>query len=196
MTILKHISFLAAITVSALSAISLQSCNDTKSYAERLQDENKAINLYLSDYKVENSIPEDENFEIGPDAPFYRLDEEGNVFMQVLRPGDRENNKASDDELIYFRFTRYNLLYYYNYGEMIGEGNAEDMNYSPTSFRFNNTTLSSSTQYGSGIQMPLNYLGVDCEVNIIVKSQYGFTSEMSTVSPYLYNIRYFYPMSN
>lgn len=196
MNIFKHLSSMATVAILAMSAISFQSCNDTKSYAERLVDENKAINLYLSDHKVVNSIPEDENFETGPDAPFYRLDAEGNVYMQVIRPGDRENNMASDDELIFFRFTRYNLLYYYNYGELIGEGNAIDMNYSPTSFRFNNTTLSSSTQYGSGIQMPLNYLGVDCEVNIIVKSQYGFTSEMSTVSPYLYNIRYFYPMSN
>lgn len=196
MTILKHLSTMATFAILAMSVMTLPSCSDTKSYAERLQDENKAINLYLSDHKVVNSIPEDNNFEIGPDAPFYRLDEEGNVYMQVIRPGDRENNMASDDELIYFRFTRYNLLYFYNYGEMIGEGNADNMNYSPTSFRFNNTTLSSSTQYGSGIQMPLNYLGVDCEVNIIVKSQYGFTSETSTVSPYLYNIRYFYPMSN
>ncbi|MDE6153529.1 MAG: DUF4827 domain-containing protein [Muribaculaceae bacterium] len=194
MNIFKHIS--KAVIFSAIAVLSLSSCSDTKSYAERLVDENKAINLYLSDYKVENQIPEDNNFLVGEDAPFYRLDEEGNVFMQVLRTGDRENNMATDDQLIFFRFTRYNLLYYYNYGEMIGEGNALDMNNVPTSFRFNNTTLSSSTQWGSGIQMPLNYLGIDCEVNLIVKSQYGLTSEISTVSPYLYNLRYFKPLSN
>lgn len=194
MNIFKHIS--KAVIFSAVAVLSLSSCSDTKSYAERLVDENKAINLYLSDYKVENQIPEDNNFLVGEDAPFYRLDEEGNVFMQVLRTGDRENNMATDDQLIFFRFTRYNLLYYYNYGEMIGEGNALDMNNVPTSFRFNNTTLSSSTQWGSGIQMPLNYLGIDCEVNLIVKSQYGLTSEISTVSPYLYNLRYFKPLSN
>lgn len=194
MNIFKHIS--KAVIFSAIAVLSLSSCSDTKSYAERLVDENKAINLYLSDYKVENQIPEDNNFLVGEDAPYYRLDEEGNVFMQVLRTGDRENNMATDDQLIFFRFTRYNLLYYYNYGEMIGEGNALDMNNVPTSFRFNNTTLSSSTQWGSGIQMPLNYLGIDCEVNLIVKSQYGLTSEISTVSPYLYNLRYFKPLSN
>ena len=177
-------------------AFGLSACSDTKSYAERLSDESKAINLFLSNHIVENGIPADTVFITGENAPFYRLDDEGNIYMQVIRPGDRVNNRVTDDQLIYFRFTRYNLTYYYNYNELIGEGNALDMDYASTSFRFNNTTLSSSTQYGSGIQMPLNYLGIDCEVNLIVKSQYGFTSEIAQVSPYLYNIRYFKPLSN
>ncbi len=193
MKVLKTI-WTAAVAVGV--ALTVTSCKDTKSYADRLNDENKAINLYLSDYRVVNEIPADTVFETGPEAPFYRLDEEGNVFMQVIRPGDRANNRVTDDQLIYFRFTRYNLSYYYSYNELVGEGNATDMDYAPTSFRFNNTSLSSSTQYGSGIQMPLNFLGIDCEVNLIVKSQYGFTSEMSQVSPYLYNLRYFNPLSN
>lgn len=186
----------SALLVMAALAIVMSSCNDTKSYAERLVDENKAMNLYLSNCKVENNIPADSIFLEGPEAPFYRLDDEGNVYMQVLRSGDRDGNRATDDQLIYFRFTRYNLLYYYNYGELYAEGNATDMNNSPTSFRFNNTNLSSSTQYGTGIQEPLKFLGIDCEVRLIVKSQYGFTSETSQVSPYLYEIRYFKPLSN
>ncbi len=188
--ILTYTILLAAVAVTA------SSCSNSKSYANRLVDENKAINLYLSDFKVENSIPADTIFETGADAPFYRLDDEGNLYMQVIRPGDRKNNRVSDDQLIYFRFTRYNLTYLYKYDEMVGEGNAIDINYSPTSFRFNNTTLSSTIQYGTGIQEPLKYLGIDCEVNLIVKSQYGFTSEIANVSPYLYNLRYFVPLSN
>ncbi len=176
-------------------SITASSCSDSKSYADRLSDENKAINLYLSDFKVENTIPADTAFICGEDAPYYRLDDEGNFFMQVIRPGDR-SNRAVDDQLIYFRFTRYNLTYFYAYNELVGEGNADNMDYTATSFRYNNTTLSSSTQYGQGVQVPLNYLGIDCEVNIIVKSQYGFTSELAQVTPYLYNIRYFKPLSN
>lgn len=72
-----------------------------------------------------------------------------------------------------------------------GEGNAADMEYNPMYFRFGNYSLQSSAQYGSGIQLPLSYLGIDCEVNIVIKSQYGFTSEMTNVVPYLYNVRYF-----
>lgn len=182
--------------LGCIIGLGMVSCSDSVSYAEKLSDENKAVNLYLSNYRVVDKIPADSVFEIGQDAPFYRLDDEGNVFMQVIRPGNKEVNKAVNEQLIYFRFTRYNLTYYYNYNELIPEGNSTDMDYAPTSFRFNNTSLQSSTQYGTGIQMPLKFLGIDCEVNLIVKSQYGFTSEMSSVSPYLYNIRYFVALSN
>lgn len=194
---MKILNKLSALSIAAIASIALlSSCSDTKSYAERLVDENKAVNLFLSNYRVENSLPEDNNFEVGPDAPYYRLDDEGNIYMQVLRTGDRENNMATDDQLIYFRWTRYNLLYAYNYGEEYSEGNAEDMSMNPTYFRFNNTTNSSSTQWGTGIQMPLNYLGIDCEVNIVIKSQYGVSSEIANVTPYMYNVRYFVPLSN
>ena len=189
----KSIKYSVLVSVWSLVAIS---CSDSESYADRLNDENKAINSYLSNFKVVDYVPADTVFETGPDAPFYCLDEDGNLFMQVLRPGDRKKNRVTDDQLIYFRFTRYNLTYLYNYNKMVPEGNALDMDYAPTSFRYNNTTLQSTTQYGTGIQVPLQYLGIDCEVNLIVKSQYGFTSEMASVNPYLYNLRYFLPLSN
>ena len=32
----------------------------------------------------------------------------------------------------------------------------------------------------------------ECEVNLIVKSQFGWTSEISYVQPFLYHIRYFH----
>lgn len=184
------------VVMTMACVLGFSSCSDSKSYADRLVDENKAMNLYLSNCRVINTVPEDNAFETGPDAPFYRMDEEGNVYMQVIYPGDKENNMAEDDELIFFRFTRYNLLYYYNYGEMIEEGNADDMNQIATSFRFNNTSLSSSTQYGSGIQLPLSYLGIDCQVKLVIKSQYGFSNEIASVTPYLYELRYFKPLSN
>lgn len=195
MNIFKTLSLSIVIATALLPVMS--SCNDSKSYAERLSDETKAVNYFLCDHKVINELPEDNNFIEGDDAPFYRLDEEGNIYMQVLQSGDRENNMAEDDELLFFRYTRYSLLYYHKYGEMYAEGNSVDVNGTAASFRFNNTTLSSSTIYGSGIQMPLQYLGVDCRVNIIIKSQYGFTSEIAGVCPYYYeNLRYFRPKSN
>ena len=48
-----------------------------------------------------------------------------------------------------------------------------------------------SSEWGYGVQMPLWYLGVDSEVNIVVKSQYGKSSEISYVVPFMYHIRYF-----
>lgn len=165
-------------------------CDDGKSYADLLADETKAVNNFLADQIVINELPADSVFEVGENAPYYRMDSEGTVYMQVLKAGTVDN-KAQDNQLIYFRFMRYNLNYYSNGVLPTGEGNADDMEYLPTSFRFGNYTLTSSSQYGSGVQLPLYYLGIDSEVNIVIKSQYGFSDEISNVIPYLYNIRYF-----
>ena len=100
-------------------------------------------------------------------------------------------NKAKTSEKIYFRYMRYNLYYWYTYNEMIGSGNENDMNAAPTYFQYNNYTLTVSSQWGYGIQLPLTFLGVDSEVNLIIKSQYGWASEISNVQPYLYHVRYF-----
>ena len=173
-------------------AVGLSSCSDSKSYAELLTDETHHVNDFLSNHRVDNTIPTDTNFvfETGPDAPYYRLDEDGNMYMQVLNPGTK-GNYATDDEIIYFRFTRYNLAYYADGQLPDGEGNESDMEFMNTWFRFQNYSLQSSYQWGAGVQTPLTLLPVDCEVNIVVKSQYGFYSEMSYVVPYLFRLRYF-----
>ena len=191
-------TFLGLISASLLTAggLAFSSCSDTKSYAEMLNDEKMAINYYLSNYKVENQIPADSVFEIGEDAPYYRIEPEGNLYMQVLDAGDL-SDKANKDDLIYFRFMRLNLLDEWDLGLGSGrwEGNADDMAMSPTSFRFENFSVSSSSQYGVGLQYPLYFLGMGCKVNLIVKSQYGLTEELAYVTPFLYNVRYFRPQT-
>lgn len=179
------------------------SCDDTESYADLLKDENIAVNNFLANQWVINDIPNDSIFISKLDVekpPYYKMDEDGNIYMQVINPGTK-NNMAKLDQLIYFRFTRCNISNYdwYSFSNdwvytgvtPEGFGNANDFDYKNTEFRFGNYTLSSSSQWGSAIQLPLYYLGIDCEVNIVVKSQYGYTDEISNVIPYLYNIRYF-----
>jgi len=174
-----------------VAALAMTSCKDNESYADLLNKERYATNAYLANCRVVNEIPKDTVFEVGEDAPFYRLGNEGNVYMQVIKAGDRKNDKAKTGEKIYFRYMRYNLYYWYTYNEMIGSGNEAEMNASPTYFQFGDYTLNISAQWGYGIQMPLNYLGVDSEVNLIIKSQYGWATEISNVQPYLYHVRYF-----
>lgn len=174
---------------AAALIISLTACESGRSYADLLNQESKYVNAFLVDQRVEGAIPPDSVFEVGPNAPYYPLDNEGNIYMQVLDAG--YGPKAEEGERVYFRFMRYNLATYISGSEMTGEGNEDDLSQVNTYFNFNSYTLPSSTQYGSGIQMPLNFLPLNCEVNLIVKSQYGFSAETSYVQPYLYHLRYF-----
>ena len=176
---------------SLVAALFMSSCSDNESYADLLNKERHAANAYLANCRVINEIPKDTVFEEGKDAPYYRLDPEGNVYMQVIKASDRKTDKAKDSERIYFRYMRYDLYYWYTYHEMIGDGNENEMNLSPTYFLYGNYSLTTSSQWGYGIQMPLSYLGVDSEVNLIIKSQYGWASEISNVTPFLYHVRYF-----
>jgi hypothetical protein len=185
MKVFKFLTFSCAVAI----ALGCSSCSDSESYADLLSDETKAVNAFLADHIVILDVPADSVFEIGEDAPFYRMDSDGNVFMQVLDPGTSE--KPESDAQVFFRFTRYSLSEYLSTGELgDGSGNAEDISLGSASFRFGNYTLSSSSSWGSGLQVPLSYLGYNCHVNLIIKSQYGLTSEIANVIPYLYDVRY------
>lgn len=187
---LKTTRHIYLLIISAISVLAV-SCESGQSYAELLQTENQAVNRFLADQKVIADIPADSVFEVGPDAPYYQIDSEGNVYMQVLAVGSGDDVK--DDQLVYFRFLRYNLNFYSgSLSALTPEGNENDLTQAPTSFRYQNFTLPSSSEWGSGLQLPLTFLKkLNCEVNVVVKSQYGWSSEISYVQPYLYHVRYY-----
>lgn len=176
---------LATVAVALITA----GCDDNKSYAELLTEENQAVNAFLVDQKVEPALPADNKFIIGENAPYYPLDNEGNLYIQVIAMGN--GGMVEDNQLVYFRFTRYALRSYLSGEELEGEGNSENPEYGNMSFRYGNYSLTSSSQWGTGIQEPLKYLPLGSEVRLIVKSQYGWTSEISQVQPFLYHIRYY-----
>jgi hypothetical protein len=167
----------------------MTSCSDSTSYADLLNIETKAINNYLADQKVIGEAPADSIFIIGSDAPYYRMDEDGNVYMRVISRGDM-SNRPEEDDLVYLRFMRYNLKDYADKTLPDGDGNAENVAYAET-IRYQNYNSSSSSTWGEGIQLPLTYFGYGCEVEIVMRSRVGRSDEISSVVPYLYKIRYF-----
>lgn len=216
-----------SLTGCLLISVAMSSCNDSKSYADLLRDETKAINNYLADQRVVGDVPADSVFEsrrslaekiykesgataatgeeheeaIGKimsdlakdpakDAPYYRMDEDGNVYMKVIREGDMENRPKYND-LVYFRFLRYNLAGYDNGVYPTPEGNASSMVSSAESIRFGNYQSVASSTWGEGVQLPLYYLGYGCEVQLVIRSQAGMSSEIAAVTPYMYEIRYY-----
>lgn len=175
-----------------LILISLASCSSGTSYSQLLREEEVAVNWYLAQNQVDITFPTDGSYLYGEDAPFYRMDGDGYVYMKILDPGNLEN-KPKKGDVVYFRFMRMNLKTYYETGSESWAGNAENMNssYNGTSLTYGNSTLTSTTQYGDGIQVPLDYLGYDCHVMLIVKSPEGWSADISSCNPYLYTIRYF-----
>ena len=186
--------FFAYLIAGIAAVLALGSCSSGVSYAELLRDERKATNKFLAYQHVLNEIPSDTIFETGPNAPYYRLDEDGNVYMQVIRAGSRDN-RAKAQQKIYFRFTYYSLFLWEPgidpVASGITAGNSGDSQVQSTYFIYGNYDLQASYQWGYGLQMPLQYVGIDSEVNLVIKSQYGFSSEISNVTPYHFNVRYF-----
>lgn len=166
------------------------SCEEGRSYAELLSDENKAVNWFLADHKVYAEIPADSVFETGEDAPYYCIDSENSIYMQVLDAGTGE--KAVEGQQIYFRYLRVALNTYS--GKIYDEewtGNANNISATPTYFKFDDFDDQSSVSWGTGIQQPLHFLPIDCHVRLVVKSQYGQPSLVASVVPYVWDLRYF-----
>ncbi len=190
---MKISAIFTACLLGALAAV-VSSCSDSKSYAELLTEENHLVNSFLADQRVVGRVPADSVFEIGPDAPYYQMDEEGNIYMQVLDAGDPDMRPQKDNR-VYIRFTRYNLSFYRDGELQFGAGNAEDISggagLGAHYFLFDNMSAEVSNLLGSGIQVPMYYLGNNAKVNLVLKSQFGWTKEISNVVPYLYNIRYY-----
>lgn len=190
-----NISFKTILTGSAavIASVMMQSCDDGKSYAEMLTEENKAVNLFLVDQKVVGSVPADSIFQVGNQAPYYQLDEDGNIFMKVLALGEEGN--VEEGQQVIFRFRRTNLMYYYpgaNIENLDWEGNNDNPVSSISSFRYGDYTLPSSAQWGSAIQLPLSFkqIQLGSRVMLVIKSQYGWSDEITYVQPYLYEISY------
>ena len=152
--------------------------------------EQRAMKKYLSKFDVVDQLPAIADIHVGSVAPFYKLNSEGTVYMQVVRKGTAP--AATEGETIYFRFMRYNLLSYLENGVLPnGEGNMNSLNPSATSFELG-SDKPATTQWGTAIQMPMLLgLPIDSEVNLVVASEAGFTAEISSVMPFLYNIRYY-----
>lgn len=181
---LKHLKILTLVLWTI--PFFLTSCEEGKSYSELLEEETAAVNWYLAQNRVVPYVPADSVFETGPEAPFYRMNGDGTVYMRVVNPGKKED-RPKKGQTVYFRFMRINLKYLYE-GAEYKEGNSEEMdsNLGGLSLIFGNNVLSSTTEWGDGIQVPLYYLGYDCEVDLIVKSTEGRSGDISQCLPYLY----------
>lgn len=184
----KH-TFMVMLVMSAIALTT--SCSDNESYSNLLKAEEKATNWYMAQRKICLEIPKDSIFETGEDAPYYKMDEEGYLYMQVINAGD--TTRVQNGDRVIFRFMRCNIKNLYKNGIEVWEGNANNMEFATASFRFNNYIYNDSQTYGQGIQIPMKYLGYNSEVNLVLRSYLGFSSDQSNCIPYALNVKYFKP---
>lgn len=186
-----------------LFAILGEGCSKSQSYSELLREEEKACNWYLANKNVSVDMPEngrelitgatlkEDGEPYGDDAPFYKMDEDGYVYMQVVSADF--DDMVEEGDLVYFRFVRESIKDMYQGVTSTPGGNGDYLPNGTTSFVYRNTYLSSTTTWGTGIQMPLQYIGYNSEVNLVLKSYYGFTDEQVYCIPYIINLKYFKP---
>ncbi len=173
---IKSVSY---ITFFILSIGLFLSCDDNKTYAELLEQEENAINKFLDGYQIAD-IPDDGKSFIttggkwdDTSAPFYKLDE--GVYMQVVATGDMDD-KAKEGEEIQIIADRTGLLTMSALSSING------------SFRYGYS--SPYLYFGYGVEKPLKYLGVNSKVRLIVPSKQGTQSEATAVQPILWDITY------
>lgn len=143
----------------------------------------------LAGKTVFNTLPSNNDFIVGTDAPFYKITD--NAYMQVVYLGNDGTPKKGDT--VYFRFTRYRLIDYINGDLSNGEGNANGLIPSATSFVIGSDNTSSA-QWGIAIPKPMELgLPYGTQVNMIVGSSAGLESEKAYYIPYFYDVRYYKP---
>lgn len=189
---MKILKFPCLLILSLAVSALVSSCNKQESYSSLLKSEEKAVNWYLSGQRVCVEIPADSVLEYGPDAPYYKLNDDGTAYLRVISPGDtKKENRPKYGEKVYFRYSAKNIRYMMDGTEQEWIGNSNDLTLKSTSFVYGNTYLPNTTQYGQGIQLPLQFVGYNSEVELVLKASLGFTENQSTCIPVLYKMRYF-----
>jgi hypothetical protein len=185
--------FLSLILISAI----FQSCDKTKSYADMLADEKKAINEYIksngikvisqSDFYAQDSTTNVEKNEYVHLA--------NDVYMQIIDKGILGDTVKKND-LILVRFMEYSIM---DKDTTLSNINSpsivDEFKYTTTGtsvagiFTQGYMQAAYSSAVPAGWLVPLAYVYSMAHVKLIVPSKMGHSKAMQSVYPYFYDIR-------
>jgi hypothetical protein len=199
---MRRITYLFSVFLLGAAGV-LSSCSDTKTYAELLADEKQAIKDFVKfDGIVPISVSEDglesyvndeldwspntKHFEVGK---WYKF--EDGLYMKIKSYGDTTQMFASSSmgyPSITMRYDScYNLLTFEDWNSPYTNNLDPYSLWTISSWNKN----SSGSTFGSGLEFPIQFLGVDGSVSLILPSKIGLTSEISSVIPYYFgDIKY------
>jgi len=185
----------------ALLAVCLafQACDNTKSYAELLDDEKAAIKAFIKE----------NNIKVISQSEFHANDSTTNVaeneyvqlasgvYMQIVDKGsENPADTVKDNDLVLVRFMEYDIMEkdttLSNLDDPI---NVDEFKYTVTSSSiagiFTQGWMSSyyGTSVPAGWLVPLSYVRDRAHVRLIVPSKMGHSQAIQYVYPYYYDIR-------
>ena len=191
--------FLALFTLS----IAFQACDDTKSYAEMLEDEDDAIAQFLRDSNI--TVISQSEFYANDSVTDLERNEyvqlASGVYMQIISKGvDDLSDTVKNNSIVLTRFYEYNILdketFYSNL----------DIVYMVDAFRYvvNSSSIAgiftegyymqNSTTGGTAVPagwlVPLEYVRNRAHVKLIVPSNMGSQYCLQAVIPCFYDIKY------
>ncbi|WP_018668455.1 DUF4827 domain-containing protein [Bacteroides gallinarum] len=192
------------LTLFFLSLLALtlgfQACDDSKTYAEMLEDEKDGINDFIRK----------EGIKVISQSEFYAQDSTTNVdenefvqlasgvYMQIVDKGsENEADTVKSNDEILVRFMEYSILDKDTTLSNIDAAETVDaFRYTVTSSSIAGTflqgymmTLYSSPTVPAGWLVPLTYVRDRAHVRLIVSSKMGHQTAMQYVYPYYYDIR-------
>ncbi len=193
----SHSIFVSIIILS----ICFQACDNTKTYAEMLEEENRAIADFINK----------ENITVISQNDFYAKDSTTNieqneyvqlasgVYMQIVDKGsDNPADTVKNNEVILVRFMEYSLLdkdttlSNLSYSYLV-----EEFRYAATSssiagiFNEKSSLMYSwynSTAVPAGWLVPMPYIRNNAHVRLIIPSKMGHYAAMQNVYPFYYDI--------
>ena len=179
--------------------LSFESCSNTKSYADMLDDEKAAISSFIKDHDIKvitqsEFYANDSTTDLSKNEYVHLVN---GVYMQIVDKGstNAEDTVRRNDKIL-VRFMEYSI--------MAADTTLSNLNNPEVVDEFNYTTSGSSlsgifTQgymysvYGSSVPagwlVPLPYIRSMGHVKLIVPSKMGHSTASRDVSPYFYDIR-------
>lgn len=184
----KIIGFIFA---SIIVTIAFSACNNDETYADKLKNEEKAIDRFIKDrgIVVLNTFPSDTVF---AENEFYR-DEESGIYVRVINKGNTSNmaSKTNPQTQVLFRFYDTELfatedtVKYSNNTQMdpfqFVYGDANTYNYADYSSDYSKYLFLSP-----GCAFPLEYVGEMGEVSVIVPFANGSSYQQGNYQPIYY----------
>lgn len=197
--------------------ITFQACDDTKTYAEMLDEERDAINAFIRDssivvitqsqFHAQDSITYDNEYVQLASGVYMHIDRKCTGWNEEDQ-NDPKNKAAWEaaapvvnNNIVLVRFSEYDII-----GKYTAYSNT-DLAYTVDAFRYTETSSSIAATFTEGYYMyntgslstavpagrlvAFSYVRDGARLKLIVPSKMGSSSAMSAVYPYYYDIRKF-----